>query len=90
MLLYPRPYGTGLAKSISFSGPQQILRIIDEIMPTEFKLPNLGEGIKSADVAGISVKEGDTIEPNQNVLELETDKAVVELPCPTGGKVLSK
>ena len=57
-------------------------------MPTEFKLPNLGEGIKSADVAGISVKEGDTIEPNQNVLELETDKAVVELPCPSGGKVL--
>lgn len=57
-------------------------------MPTEFKLPNLGEGIKSADIAGISVKEGDVIEPNQNVLELETDKAVVELPCPTGGKLL--
>ncbi len=57
-------------------------------MPTEFKLPNLGEGIKSADIAGISVKEGDTIEPNQNVLELETDKAVVELPCPSGGKLL--
>ncbi|MDB5385453.1 MAG: aceF [Planctomycetaceae bacterium] len=57
-------------------------------MPIEFKLPNLGEGIKSADVAGISVKEGDVIEPNQNVLELETDKAVVELPCATGGKLL--
>lgn len=57
-------------------------------MPTEFKLPNLGEGIKSADIAGISVKEGDVIQPNQNVLELETDKAVVELPCPTGGKLL--
>lgn len=57
-------------------------------MPTEFKLPNLGEGIKSADIAGISVKEGDVIEPNQNVLELETDKAVVELPCPTGGKLV--
>ena len=57
-------------------------------MPTEFKLPNLGEGIKSADIAGISVKEGDVIEPNQNVLELETDKAVVELPCPSGGKLL--
>lgn len=57
-------------------------------MPTEFKLPDLGEGIKSADIAAISVKEGDVIEPNQNVLELETDKAVVELPCPSGGKVL--
>ncbi len=57
-------------------------------MPTEFKLPNLGEGIKSADIAAISVKEGDVIQPNQNVLELETDKAVVELPCPTGGKLL--
>lgn len=69
-------------------GPLQLFRIIDEIMPTEFKLPNLGEGIKSADIAGISVKEGDTIAPNQNVLELETDKAVVELPCPPGGKLL--
>lgn len=57
-------------------------------MPIEFKLPNLGEGIKSADIAGISVKEGDVIQPNQNVLELETDKAVVELPCTIGGKLL--
>lgn len=57
-------------------------------MPIEFKLPNLGEGIKSADISTISVKEGDVIEPDQNVMELETDKAVVELPCPTGGKLL--
>jgi pyruvate dehydrogenase E2 component (dihydrolipoamide acetyltransferase) len=57
-------------------------------MPIEFKLPNLGEGVKSADIAGISVKEGDVIQPDQIVLELETDKAVVELPCATGGKVL--
>lgn len=58
-------------------------------MSIEFKLPNLGEGVKSADIAGITVKPGDVLEPNQNILELETDKAVVELPCPIGGKVLN-
>lgn len=56
-------------------------------MSIEFKLPNLGEGIKSADVASISVKVGDTLQPNQNIMELETDKAVVELPCTVGGTI---
>lgn len=56
-------------------------------MGIEFKLPNLGEGVSSADVAEILVKEGDTISAGQIVMELETDKAVVELPCPHAGVV---
>jgi len=54
----------------------------------EFKVPDLGEGIDSADIVSVLVKEGHVIEPEQNVLELETGKAVVELPCPDGGRVL--
>ncbi len=56
-------------------------------MPTEFKLPQLAEGVDSADVADILIAEGDTITAGQIIMELETDKAVMELPCPHAGKV---
>ncbi len=56
-------------------------------MGIEFNLPNLGEGVTSADVAEILVKEGDTVSAGQVVMELETDKAVVELPCPHAGVI---
>ena len=56
-------------------------------MGIEFKLPNLGEGVSSADIAEILVKEGDTVSVGQIVMELETDKAVVELPSPHAGVV---
>jgi pyruvate dehydrogenase E2 component (dihydrolipoamide acetyltransferase) len=55
--------------------------------PLEFKLPDLGEGVSKADVASLLVKEGDEITVGQNVLELETEKAVVELPSPYAGRV---
>ena len=58
-------------------------------MTIEFKIEQqlLGDGIKSADVAAIHVAAGDTIELNQIVLELETDKAVMEVQSPFAGKV---
>jgi len=56
-------------------------------MALEFKLPQLAEGIDSADVAELHVQAGDTIEADQIVMELETDKAVMELPCPHAGKI---
>jgi len=56
-------------------------------MSIEFKLPSIGEGITSADVAQIMVQPGDSIEAGQVVMELETEKAVVELPCPHAGKL---
>ncbi len=56
-------------------------------MAIEFKLPEVSEGVESADVAEILVSEGDTITEGQIVMEIETEKAVVELPCPHAGKV---
>lgn len=56
-------------------------------MATEFKLPDLGEGVESATVAEIHVSEGDTIEAEQVVMELETEKAVADLPCPHTGTI---
>jgi pyruvate dehydrogenase E2 component (dihydrolipoamide acetyltransferase) len=56
-------------------------------MSMEFQLPNIGEGVDSADIAELLVAEGDTIEAEQVVMELETDKAVVELPCPHAGTI---
>ncbi len=57
-------------------------------MSIDFKLPELGENITSGDVVNVLVREGDQIVGNQPVVELETDKAVVEIPCPHAGKVL--
>jgi len=56
-------------------------------MATEFKLPELGENIKDGDVTTILVKVGDTISADQNVIEVETGKATIEIPCPTAGKI---
>jgi pyruvate dehydrogenase E2 component (dihydrolipoamide acetyltransferase) len=54
---------------------------------TEFKLPELGENIEAGDVVAVLVSVGDTIEQDQPVLELETDKATVEVPSPVSGVV---
>ncbi len=57
-------------------------------MITEFKLPELGENVASGDVVNVLVHEGDQIVANQGVVELETEKAVVEIPCPHAGKIV--
>lgn len=57
-------------------------------MPYDFILPDLGEGITEGEVRKWLVKKGDPVEEHQNVLELETDKAVVEVPSPKKGRVL--
>jgi pyruvate dehydrogenase E2 component (dihydrolipoamide acetyltransferase) len=57
-------------------------------MPFNFVLPDLGEGITEGEVRKWVVKEGDNIEEHQTVLEIETDKAVVEVPSPKKGRVL--
>jgi pyruvate dehydrogenase E2 component (dihydrolipoamide acetyltransferase) len=58
------------------------------VMPIEFCIPELGEHILETDVVAVLVKEGDRIEADQNVVELETEKAVLELPCPHAGIVM--
>ena len=63
-------------------------RIAVEGTCIEFKLPELGENIASGDVVNVLVHEGEEIAANQGVVELETEKAVVEIPCPHAGKVV--
>ena len=52
-----------------------------------FVIPDLGENIESGTIAKILVSTGDNIKKEQGLLELETDKAVVEVPSEVGGKV---
>ena len=53
----------------------------------EFKLPELGENIESADIMKILVSAGDKVEVDQVLLEIETDKATVEVPAEFSGIV---
>jgi pyruvate dehydrogenase E2 component (dihydrolipoamide acetyltransferase) len=53
----------------------------------EFKLPDLGENIESAEVISVLVKEGDVIKVDDGVVEIETDKATVEVPSNVSGKI---
>jgi 2-oxoisovalerate dehydrogenase E2 component (dihydrolipoyl transacylase) len=55
----------------------------------EFKLPDVGEGLTEADIVRWHVKPGDTVTVNQIIVEIETAKAVVELPSPYAGTVAS-
>ena len=55
-------------------------------MAIEFK-PNLGDGVKSADVAALHVAAGDKVEEGQIVMELETDKAVLEIAITQAGTI---
>jgi 2-oxoisovalerate dehydrogenase E2 component (dihydrolipoyl transacylase) len=54
----------------------------------EFRLPDLGEGLAEADIVAWRVAVGDTVQLNQVIAEVETEKAVVELPSPFAGTVL--
>ena len=56
-------------------------------MNKEFKLPDVGEGLTEADIVRWHVKPGDTVTVNQVIVEIETAKAVVELPSPYAGTV---
>ena len=56
-------------------------------MTIEFKADNLGDGVKNGDVAAILVAVGDVIAADQGVIEVETDKAVLTVPCPHAGTV---
>jgi pyruvate dehydrogenase E2 component (dihydrolipoamide acetyltransferase) len=53
----------------------------------EFKLPELGENIEQGDLVRLMVAPGATVSPGQSVMELETDKAVVEVPSSVSGIV---
>jgi pyruvate dehydrogenase E2 component (dihydrolipoamide acetyltransferase) len=56
-------------------------------MLREFKLPDVGEGLTEAEIVKWHVAEGESVRINQTIVEIETAKAVVELPCPFEGIV---
>ncbi|HPA42200.1 MAG TPA: 2-oxo acid dehydrogenase subunit E2, partial [Candidatus Hydrogenedentes bacterium] len=56
-------------------------------MIKEFKLPELGENVASGTLGKLMVKVGDVVAEGQNVLEIETDKAVAEIPSGVAGKI---
>ena len=53
----------------------------------EFKLPDVGEGLTEAEIVSWKVKEGDSVEINEIIVEIETAKSLVELPSPFAGVV---
>jgi 2-oxoisovalerate dehydrogenase E2 component (dihydrolipoyl transacylase) len=54
-----------------------------------FKLPDVGEGTAEAELVAWHIKPGDLIEEDQHIVDVMTDKATVEIPAPTPGKVVS-
>lgn len=57
-------------------------------MAKEFRLPDIGEGLTEAEIVRWLVPIGESVKVDQPVVEVETDKAVVEIPSPYGGVVL--
>jgi pyruvate dehydrogenase E2 component (dihydrolipoamide acetyltransferase) len=57
-------------------------------MPTEFRFPDVGEGIHEGVIVKWLVKQGENVKQDQNIVQVETDKAVVDIPSPVSGKIL--
>ena len=53
----------------------------------DYLLPDVGEGLTEAEIVAWRVKEGDTVQINDIVVEIETAKSLVELPSPYAGVV---
>jgi len=58
------------------------------LMAHEFRLPDIGEGLTEAEIVRWLIAEGDPVAADQPIVEVETDKAVVEIPSPYGGIVV--
>jgi pyruvate dehydrogenase E2 component (dihydrolipoamide acetyltransferase) len=67
--------------------PQQRVERRAQAQPTEFKLPELGENISQGDLVRLMIAPGAKVSEGQPVMELETDKAVVEVPSSVSGIV---
>ena len=57
-------------------------------MLEEIRIPDIGENVVSGRVVAVHIKAGDLIAKDDTVIELETDKALVEIPSPLAGKVV--
>src|SRR5262245_32989069 len=79
---------TGSACAIAaYTGVRAIGAYNGRAMPRAFVLPDLGEGLTEAEIRQGLVREGDVVREDAPLLEVETDKATVEIPSPIGGRV---
>src|SRR5262249_39510107 len=62
-------------------------RLDGEVSVMDFRLPELGEGVYEAELVAWQVSVGDTIKRGQNLMEVLTDKASMEVPSPFAGKI---
>ncbi|KQM11663.1 hypothetical protein AOA80_06365, partial [Methanomassiliicoccales archaeon RumEn M1] len=53
----------------------------------EFKFPDLGEGVTEGEIRKWLVRTGDVVKKDQSIAEVETDKAIVEMPAPVAGRI---
>jgi pyruvate dehydrogenase E2 component (dihydrolipoamide acetyltransferase) len=84
----PEPVAAGKAAEETAEAPQQTQpESGGEPQLVEFKLPELGENIEGGDVISVLVSVGDIVEENQPIVELETDKATIEVPSGVSGTV---
>jgi pyruvate dehydrogenase E2 component (dihydrolipoamide acetyltransferase) len=61
---------------------------MEGIMPYEFRFPDIGEGLTEGEIVRWLVKEGDEVKEGQALVEVETDKALAEIPSPKTGVIL--
>lgn len=54
----------------------------------EYRFPELGEGLHEGEIIKMHIKPGDTVTDEDIIMEVQNDKAIVEVPCPVNGKVL--
>ncbi|EXX85682.1 dienelactone hydrolase [Paenibacillus darwinianus] len=54
----------------------------------EYRFPELGEGLHEGEIIKMHIKAGDTVTDEDIIMEVQNDKAIVEVPCPVNGKVL--
>ena len=57
-------------------------------MPVEFVLPDVGEGTDAGEIIEWHVAVGDRVKEDQPLVDVQTDKAIVTIPCPVTGIVL--
>ncbi|MBD2847944.1 2-oxo acid dehydrogenase subunit E2 [Paenibacillus sp. IB182496] len=54
----------------------------------DYRFPELGEGLHEGEIVKMHIKAGDTVTDDDIIMEVQNDKAIVEVPCPVNGKVL--
>ena len=77
----------GVCAIAAYAGVRAIGAYNGRAMPRAFVLPDLGEGLTEAEIRQVLVREGDVVREDAPLLEVETDKATVEIPSPIGGRV---